>query len=131
VENNFTLGPCSPFFIVSSIQKSLTFYVSGLGFQCRFISTDEPATFAIVGRDSAQIMLKMISESTKPLPNSTHHSWAKWDAFIYTKNPLRYEEDLNNRGSLQEQSTHVTSEGLNGFELKDPDGYVCFFGHPI
>ncbi|MFK7993824.1 MAG: VOC family protein [Granulosicoccus sp.] len=128
MSDNHCFGPCSPFFIVSDIENSLAYYVDRLGFTCRFKSLDISACFSIVGRDSAQIMLKSISDNVEPLPNPQRH---RWDAFIYLDNPIEFEAELHRSNSLQNQSTHVTDDGLEGFELTDPDGYVCFFGHPI
>ena len=64
----------SPFFIVSSVERTVAFYRDKLGFEA--------------------------------LPNSKRHPWARWDAF---------------------EDTH---DGLRGFEITDPDGYVLFFGRP-
>ncbi|MFK7997327.1 MAG: hypothetical protein AB8B87_24585 [Granulosicoccus sp.] len=76
-------------------------------------------------------MLKSISDKVGPLPIPKRHRWARWDAFVYVENPVKFETELQTRNSLQNHSTHITDEGLEGFELMDPDGYVCFFGHPI
>ena len=81
-------GPCSPFFIVSSIDRSLRHYVDALGFVCTVRGPDpQDVFFAIVNRGSAQIMLKAIDENTPAIPNHTRHEWARWDTFIYVSDP--------------------------------------------
>jgi len=90
VSKQNVFGPCSPLWIVSSIEDSLAFYVNTLGFDCRFRSPEASDTFAIVGRNSAQIMLKCVSESVEPLPNPIRHPWARWDAFVYVDDPQAY-----------------------------------------
>ena len=77
------VGPCTPFFIVSDIPRSLEHYVGRLGFECCFQTPEQNPFFAIVGRASAQIMLKVVGEDVLPLPNHQRHDWAPWDAFIY------------------------------------------------
>lgn len=56
------IGPATPFFIVSDISKSREHYVERLGFEYRFRSPDQDPFFGIVGRGSAQIMLKATGE---------------------------------------------------------------------
>ncbi|MEO0911654.1 MAG: VOC family protein [Pseudomonadota bacterium] len=114
------LGPASPFFIVADIARATDFYTAKLGFDLRH----KADVFAIVGRGSAQIMLKEINPETPPHPNHTRHPWARWDAFIYTPDPDAFAAEINT-------SAQDTEDGLRGFELADADGYVLFFGRPI
>ena len=65
--------------------------------------------FGIVQRGAAMIMLKDVG--VEPLPNYTRDvkkGWARWDAYLNVPD----------------------DDGLRGFELKDSDGYVLFFGRP-
>ena len=57
----------SPFFIVTSLKTSVSFYVDKLGFEVRFIGPDGDPYFAIVGRDHISIMLKKIAADVKPV----------------------------------------------------------------
>lgn len=125
---NDQIGPCTPFFIVADIPRSLKHYVGQLGFECCFKTPDQDPFFAIVGRASAQIMLKDVGVS--PLPNHQRHEWARWDAFIYASDPDSLALEFANRNVLFNQPLGDTDDELRGFEIVDPDGYVCFFGRP-
>ena len=124
------VGPCSPFFIVAALPRSLDHYVGRLGFECRFASPDPDPFFAIVGRDSAQILLKVVGEAVPPLPNHQRHDWAPWDAFVFVPDPHALAGELAGRGVAFRQPLGDRDDGLRGFEVEDPDGYVCFFGRP-
>ncbi|MGF1475791.1 MAG: hypothetical protein ACFB6S_09530 [Geminicoccaceae bacterium] len=125
-----TLGPCSPLFIAANLQASLDHYLTHLGFECRFRST-YPKLFAIVGRNQAQIMLKVIGDQVPPLPNPQRHDWARWDAFVYSPDPDRLAQEFSGRDVIFRQPLRDTDDRLRGFEVADPDGYICFFGRPI
>ena len=86
--------------------------------------------FAIVGRDEISIMLKEIAADIKPVPNHTLHEWARWDAFIYVSDPDSLFEEYRNGGVGFRQHLQDDDDGLRGFEVKDADGYVLFFGRP-
>ena len=59
------LNYVSPFFIVTSLKTSVSFYVDKLGFEVRFIGPGDDPYFAIVGRDHISIMLKEIAADVK------------------------------------------------------------------
>ncbi|GGB10468.1 VOC family protein [Puia dinghuensis] len=120
----------SPFFIVTSLKASVSFYVDKLGFEVRFIGPEENPFFAIVGREEVNIMLKEITADVKPVPNHTRHKWARWDAYISAAEPDRLFEEYCSRGATFCRPLLDDHDGLRGFELEDADGYVLFFGRP-
>lgn len=120
----------SPFFIVKSLKNSVAFYVDKLGFEIRFMGPDEGPFFAIVGRDSISIMLKGDAEDKNPAPNYTHHDWARWDAYISTKDPDGLFEEYQSKDVTFHQNLRDDDDGLRGFEVIDADGYILFFGRP-
>jgi catechol 2,3-dioxygenase-like lactoylglutathione lyase family enzyme len=120
----------SPFFIVSGIKKSVSFYVKKLGFELRYLGPQDDPYFAIVGRDHISIMLKAITGDIKPVPNHTRHGWGRWDAFIHANDPDALFEEYRSAGIIFHQSIHDDGDGLRGFEITDADGYVLFFGRP-
>lgn len=122
------IGPCSPFFIVRDVTVSVDHYVSKLGFECRYQVEEDDPFFAIVGRDAAQIMVKAVD--VPPLPNHERHAWTGWDAFIYVADPDALVAEFTTRGVTFRKPLADTDDGLRGFEVSDPDGYVCFFGRP-
>jgi catechol 2,3-dioxygenase-like lactoylglutathione lyase family enzyme len=120
----------SPFFIVSNIKDSVSFYVNKLGFEVRFIGPEDGPFFAIVGCEGVSIMLKAIIKDIKPVPNHTRHEWAAWDAYISTADPDALFEEYNSAGVAFRQPIRDDDDGLRGFEVTDADGYVLFFGRP-
>ena len=120
----------SPFFIVTSLKTSVSFYVDKLGFTVRYIGPDDVPFFAIVGRDHISIMLKEIAADVKPVPNHTRHKWARWDAYISAAEPDTLFEEYRSGGVAIRQPIQDDGDGLRGFEVADADGYVLFFGRP-
>jgi catechol 2,3-dioxygenase-like lactoylglutathione lyase family enzyme len=121
----------SPFFIVTHLQTSLSFYTDKLGFEIRFIGPEGDPYFAIVGRDKISIFLKEIIPGINPIPNSTRHEWARWDAFIYAEDPDALFEEYQSAGITFRRPVTDDDDGLRGFELADADGYVLFFGRVL
>jgi catechol 2,3-dioxygenase-like lactoylglutathione lyase family enzyme len=124
------LSYISPFFIVTNLKASVSFYVDKLGFEIRYIGPDDDPFWAMVGRDNITIMLKAIADDIKPIPNHTRHEWARWDAYISTKEPDTLFEEYNSTGVTFRQPIRNDGDGLRGFEVEDADGYVLFFGRP-
>jgi catechol 2,3-dioxygenase-like lactoylglutathione lyase family enzyme len=121
----------SPSFIVADLAVSLPFYTKKLGFETRYAAPDEDPFFAIVGREQISIMLKAIAPEIKPIPNHTRHEWARLDAFIYVSDPDSLFEEYRAAGVGFHKPLADDADGLRGFEVKDADGYVLFFGRPI
>lgn len=120
----------SPFFIVTSLKTSVSFYVDKLGFEVRYMGPEDDPFFAIVGRDNISIMLKGNAPDLKPIPNHTHHEWARWDAFIHAAEPDALFEEYHSHGVAFRQPLRDDDDGLRGFEVADADGYVLFLGRP-
>jgi catechol 2,3-dioxygenase-like lactoylglutathione lyase family enzyme len=124
------LQAISPFFIVSNVGQTIAFYRDKLGFETRFQSPDEDPFFAIIGRDGAQLFIKA-DKNVAPLPNPKRHPWMRWDAFVYVADPDSLAVEFANNGTTFATPLNDTHDGLRGFEVSDPDGYVMFFGRPI
>ena len=120
----------SPFFIVANLKTAISFYADKLGFEVRFIGPPDGEYFAIVGRDKVSIFLKEIHPGINAIPNHTRHEWARWDAYISTDDPENLFEEYNSAGVSFHDPIRVNSDDLLGFEIKDADGYVLFFGRP-
>ncbi len=126
-----TIGPCSPFFIITDLERSLTHYVDKLAFECRHRAPEEDPFFALVGRAEAQIMLKVTAPGVQPTPNRFVHEWAPWDTFIHVADPDALATEFADRGLAVQGGAVDREDGLRGFEVSDPDGYVIYFGRPI
>jgi len=122
----------SPFFIVSDVPSSLSFYRDRLGFEITFEGpAPDDIFFGIVRRGGAMIMLKDVG--VDPLPNYTRDvekGVARWDAYLYVPDPDALAAEFASRDVAFSQPLKDTHDGLRGFELKDADGYVLFFGRP-
>ena len=122
----------SPFFIVNHVPTALAFYRDRLGFEITFQGPDpDDIFFGIVRRGGAQILLKDIGVA--PVPNYTRDikkGIARWDAFVYVPDPDALAAEFASRDVEFSEPLKDTHEGLRGFELKDADGYVLFFGRP-
>jgi len=125
----------APFFIVRNVAVALTFYRDRLGFDITFQGpSDDDIFFGIVKRGAAMIILKDIG--VVPVPNYTRdikQGIARWDAYLYVPDPDALAEEFSSR-NVEFFKTIKDSEdgddGLRGFEVKDADGYILFFGRP-
>ncbi len=125
----------APFFIVKSVPAALRFYRDVLGFDITFQGpTEDDIFFGIVQRGAAMIILKDIG--VQPLPNYTRDikkGIARWDAYLHVPDPDALAAEFSSRNvvffrSLEDNSSG--DDGLRGFEIKDADGYILFFGRP-
>jgi catechol 2,3-dioxygenase-like lactoylglutathione lyase family enzyme len=119
----------SPCFIVSDVDRSIAFYRDKLGFETRFRAPDEGAFFGIIGRDGAQIFIKSHG-GISPVPNCQRHPFLRLDAFVYAPDPDALAAEFADHGAEFSAPLEDTHDGLRGFEVRDPDGYVLFFGRP-
>lgn len=123
----------APFFIVKNVPLALSFYRDRLGFDITFQGpTEDDIFFGIVMRGAAMIILKDIG--VDPVPNYTRdikQGIARWDAYLYVPDPDALAAEFSSRNveffkPLQDDG----DDGLRGFEVRDADGYVLFFGRP-
>jgi catechol 2,3-dioxygenase-like lactoylglutathione lyase family enzyme len=129
------IGSIAPFFIVRDVPVALAFYRDRLGFDITFQGpSEEDIFFGIVQRGGAMILLKAIG--VNPVPNYTrdiNQGIARWDAYLYVPDPDALAEEFASRG-VEFFKTIADGEGgddgLRGFEIKDADGYLLFFGRP-
>ena len=119
----------SPFFIVNNVDQTIAFYRDKLGFETRFQQPEQNPFFAMIGRDGAQLFVKS-HEGLSPMPNSKRHPWIRWDAYVYAPDPDSLADEFVERGVAFSTPLNDTHDGLRGFEIADPDGYVLFFGRP-
>ena len=122
------LRAVSPFFIVEDLRSAVDYYCEKLGFHSALEVPKDDPFFAIVRRDAVSISLKEIGPDISPLPNHSRHEWARWDAFVETRNPdVLYTEFIERDVTIHEPLA-VTEEGLRAFEIRDANGYVICFG---
>ena len=111
---------------------SLQFYRDRLGFEITFQGpAPDDIFFGIVRRGGAQILMKDVG--VPPVPNCTRdikQGIARWDAFVFVPDPDALAAEFASRNVELSEPLADTEDGLRGFELKDADGYVLFFGRP-
>ena len=123
----------APFFISRHVLSALSFYRDRFGFDIAFQGpSDDDIFFGIVQRGAATIILKDIG--VEPVPNYTRDikkGIARWDAFLHVPDPdaLATEFSSRNVEFFQPLKDDYADDGLRGFEVKDADGYLLFFGH--
>jgi catechol 2,3-dioxygenase-like lactoylglutathione lyase family enzyme len=123
------VGGIAPFFIVGNLQSSIAFYRDALQFEVIFQGpAPDEVFFAIVRRGGAQIHLKEVGVPS--LPNHRRHEYARWDAFISVEDPDALAAEFASRNVEFSAPLKNDDDGLRGFEIKDVDGYVLFFGRP-
>ena len=120
----------APFFIVKNVPAALRFYRDRLGFDITFQGpSEDDIFFGIVQRGAAMIILKDIG--VDPVPNYTRDikkGIARWDAYLYVPDPDALAAEFSSRNVEFFQPLGTGDDGLRGFEVKDADGYVLYFG---
>lgn len=127
------IGGISPFFIVRDVAAAFAFYCDKLGFEIAFQSNPDDLFFGIVKRGPAMIFFKEVGVA--PLPNHTRdikQGIARWDAYVYVPDPDALADEFASRGVefFLPLPLGETEDGLRGFEIKDVDGYILYFGRP-
>jgi catechol 2,3-dioxygenase-like lactoylglutathione lyase family enzyme len=122
-----------PFFIVRDVPSSLAFYEERLGFEITFKGPEpNDIFFGIVRRGGAAIMVKAVGVDS--LPNCTREigcGIARWDAYLHVPDPDALAAEYASRDVEFFRPLKDDDDGLRGFEVKDADGYVLFFGCPV
>lgn len=122
----------APFFIVRDVAAALAFYRDQLGFDVTFQGpSDDDLFFGIVQRGGAMLLLKSVG--VDPAPNCTREigqGMARWDAYVYVPDPDALAAEFAARQVAFFRPLQDDEDGLRGFEVRDADGYVLFFGRP-
>ena len=124
------LGWIAPFFIVRDVMTALAFYRDRLGFEVMYLGPEDDPYFCIVQRDGVHLNLKAITPEVQAQPNPTRHPWARWDAFVSVADPDALAAEFAGRGVAFKEPLGINSDNLRGFEIRDLDGYVLYFGRP-
>jgi catechol 2,3-dioxygenase-like lactoylglutathione lyase family enzyme len=123
-DNLASICPC---FIVENLSASIEYYVDRMGFQVEFQGPPDDPYYAGVRREGVMIMLKAVLPDVPPRPNHTRHEWARWDAYVSTRDPDVVFAEFKQRGMAFVKELSFIDDGLWGFEVADADGYVMAF----
>ena len=120
----------APLFIVNDVPATLAFYRDRLGFDVTFQGPEpDDIFFGVVQRGAAMIMFKDVGVA--PVPNYTRdikQGIARWDAYLNVPDPDALAAEFLARNVEFFEPLTDTEDGLRGFELKDVNGYILFFG---
>jgi catechol 2,3-dioxygenase-like lactoylglutathione lyase family enzyme len=123
----------APFFIVKDVPAALAFYRDKLAFDITYQGPEEnDIFFGIVQRGAAMILMKAIG--VDPVPNylrDVKKGIARWDAYMYVPDPDALAAEFASRGVEFFLPLQDNEDRLRGFEVKDADGYLLYFGRPI
>ena len=125
------ISSIAPFFIVKDVAAALSFYRDRLGFEITFQGPADDVFFGIVQRGAAMIIVKDVG--VDPVPNYTRDikkGIARWDAYLHVPDPDALAAEFSSRNVDFFQPLKDNDDGLRGFEVKDADGYMLFFGRP-
>jgi catechol 2,3-dioxygenase-like lactoylglutathione lyase family enzyme len=127
------ISSIAPFFIVKDVPAAMAFYRDRLGFKIVFQGPEpNDIFFGIVRRGGAMILLKAVG--VEPVPNCTRdikQGIARWDAYLDVPDPDALAAEFASRHvEFFKPLFKDDDDGLHGFEVRDADGYVLFFGHP-
>ena len=121
-----TLLRCSPYFPVADLAGASAYYQDVLGFELEY-SGGDPPHFAIHARDGLTIMLRLVSEPEKIVPNEAQGG--TWDVFFWVDNVNGLSEELRSRGATIVYDVEYRDEyNMDEFAVRDLDGYVLGFG---
>ena len=122
----------APLFIVNSVPATLAFYRDRLGFDVTFQGPEpDDIFFGIVQRGAAMLMFKDVGVAA--VPNYTRDikkGIARWDAYLHVPDPHALAAEFSSRNVEFFLPLHDGDDGSRGFEVKDADGYLLFFGRP-
>jgi hypothetical protein len=130
--NEPEISGIAPLFIVNHVPTALAFYRDRLGFSITFEGPEpDDIFFGIVQRGGAMIMFKAVGVA--PVPNYTRNvqkGIARWDAYLHVSDPDALAAEFSSRNVEFSEPLKDTDDRLRGFELKNADDYVLFFGRP-
>lgn len=121
-----TLLRCAPYFPVADLERAAAYYEDELGFSSEY-SGGDPPHFAIHARDGLTIMLKLVSDPKKIIPNEAQGG--TWDVFFWVDDVHVLHEELESRGATMVYDVEYREEyHMDEFAVRDLDGHVLGFG---
>ena len=126
------VGVAAPLFIVRDVPAALAFYRDRLGFKITFQGPEpDDIFFGIVERGNAMFMFKEVG--VEPVPNGTRDigkGIARWDAYVHVPDPDALAAEFQSRDVEFFAPLANNDDGLRGFEIRDLNGYIVYFGRP-
>lgn len=119
----------APYFPVGDVERSASHYERVFGF-AREYAAGSPTQFAIMTRDGLSIMLRLVSDATRVVPNEAQGG--TWDVFFWVHDVASLHAELVRTGAdIVYGPTVQQAYGMEEFAARDADGYVLGFGQPL
>ena len=119
----------APTFPVADVTATIRWYESELGFTVFPFPQNPPHVFAIVSRDTVEIMFQLIENYRKP-DLYRLRSGGVWDAYIRMEGVRDFYQAIRERVEIR-VPLRKQPYGDWEFELQDPNGYVLVFSELI
>jgi catechol 2,3-dioxygenase-like lactoylglutathione lyase family enzyme len=116
----------APYFPVADLAELAAYYEKVLGFRIEYAG-GSPPVFAILSRDGFPLMLRLVSDPSRLVPNEKQGG--TWDAFFWVDDAEALCAELRGRGAEVVYGPVVQTEyDMKEFAVRDPEGYVLGFG---
>ena len=123
------LTSVAPVFPVADIGATIRWYETELGFTSFPFPKNRPHVFAIVSRDTVEIMFQLVEDYQKPELYS-RRSGGVWDAYIRMEGVKEFHEAIKDKVEIR-MPIRKQPYGDWEFEVKDPNGYILVFSELI
>jgi catechol 2,3-dioxygenase-like lactoylglutathione lyase family enzyme len=118
----------APYFPVADLEQAAAHYERVLGFR-RDYTGGTPPQFVIVSRDGQAIMLRLVPEPARIIPNE--RQGGTWDVFFWVRDARALHAELEARGAdIVYGPTLQEAYHMEEFAVRDREGYVLGFGQP-
>lgn len=123
------LSSIAPTFPVADIGATIGWYETELGFTSYPFPKKPPYVFAIVCRDSTEIMFQRLEGYQKPDLYRLRRGGV-WDAYIRMKGVKEFYEAIKDKVEIR-LPLRKQPYGDWEFEVRDPNGYVLVFSEQL
>jgi uncharacterized glyoxalase superfamily protein PhnB len=123
------LSSAAPTFAVAKIDDTIRWYQEQLGFTAYPFPETPPYVFAIVSRETVEIMFQRVPGYEKP---DLYHQRAGgvWDAYIRMEGVKEFYDSIKDTVEIV-LPLRKQPYGDWEFEVKDPNGYILVFSELI
>jgi uncharacterized glyoxalase superfamily protein PhnB len=123
------LSNAAPTFAVADVDDTIRWYQKQLGFTAYPFPETPPYVFAIVSRDTVEIMFQSVPGYQKPDLYSQRQGGV-WDAYIRMEGVKEFYESIKDRVEIV-LPLRKQPYGDWEFEVKDPNGHILVFSELI
>ena len=119
----------APYFPVADVERSAQYYERVFGFRGGYVA-GSPPQFAIVERDGLSIMLRLVPDAARIVPNE--RQGGTWDVFFWVRDVRGLHAELTANGAEIVYGPMIQKAyDMEEFAARDADGYVLGFGQSL